>query len=107
MQATEWREKLRVLFPAAFTIGYASHLLGDVYRILLAGEYFTARFLLYPIYALPEAAADQIAPWTRILDYYQHMQNQIEIGLILLAVVVFLGVRLWAARSKSCPKTPR
>jgi ABC-type microcin C transport system permease subunit YejB len=107
VQATEWREKLRVLFPAAFTIGYASHLLGDVYQFLLAGQYFKARFLLYPIYALPEASADQIAPWTRILDYYQHMQNQLEIGLILLAVVVFLGVRLWTARSKSRPKIPR
>jgi len=97
-QATDWREQLRVLSPAAFTIGYASHLFGDVYRSVLAGQYLEGRFLLYPIYALPETSADQIPPWIRILNYYQHMENQVEMGVILLAGVVFLGVRIRTAR---------
>lgn len=106
-EATDWREQLRVLFPAAFTVGYVSHLFGDVYRLVLSRQFLEGRFLLYPIYAVPGASADQTPPWIRILDYYQHTANHLEIGLILLAVALFIGVRLWIARSKSRPKMPR
>jgi len=40
-------ERLRIVTPGAFAIGYASHLLGDTYQFLIAGDLWAARFLVY------------------------------------------------------------
>ena len=87
-------EQLRIVTPAAFAIGYASHLLGDTYRFLLTGDVWTARFLLYPLFPVPESPSDDIAPWVRLFEIYQEMGTHPQIGLIVLAVVVFVGVRV-------------
>jgi len=38
----------------AFTIGYLSHLLGDSYRSLLAGQWADVSFLLWPVFPPPD-----------------------------------------------------
>lgn len=87
-------ERLRIVTPAAFAIGYASHLLGDTYRFLLTGDLWAARFLLYPLFPVPESPSDDIAPWVRLFEIYQEMGSHPQITLIGLAVIVFVGLRV-------------
>ncbi|WP_277552331.1 metal-dependent hydrolase [Halobaculum limi] len=87
-------DRLRRLTPAAFAIGYASHLLGDTYTFFLSGKYYAARFLLYPLFPVPESPADEIAPWTRMIRIYQDMDTHPQIELIVAALAVFVGLRL-------------
>ena len=99
--ATRLPDQLRRTLPAAFSIGYASHLLGDAHEALLAGNLWEARFILYPLYQLPASPADEVAPWIRLLDIYQQMETHPHIGLILVTLTVFVGVRVrthWATR---------
>jgi hypothetical protein len=84
---------LQVL-PAPFSIAYASHLLGDSYEALLAGDFSAARFLLYPLYGVPTSPADEIAPWIRLLNIYRDMETHPHLEVILLAAVVFVVFRL-------------
>jgi hypothetical protein len=95
-KTTTVAERLRSHTSAAFAVGYGSHLLGDTYRFVLAGDLWSARFLLYPLVAVPESPADKIAPWIRLIRIYQEMGSHPQIGLILLALVVFVGLRLFA-----------
>lgn len=87
-------ERLRAVTPAAFTLGYASHLLGDTYQFFLAGDLWAARFLMYPLASVPESSADDVAPWIRLFRIYQEMGTHPQLNLILLAMVVFVGLRL-------------
>jgi hypothetical protein len=87
-------ERLRIVTPAAFAIGYASHLLGDTYRFLFAGDLWAARFLVYPLFPVPESPSDNIAPWVRLFEIYQEMGTHPQITLIVLAGVVFVGLRV-------------
>lgn len=94
-------ERLRSITPAAFAIGYASHLVGDTYRFFLAGDFWTARFLLYPLFPVPESPADEVAPWIRLFEIYQEMGSHPQVGIIALASVVFLSLRIhryWHSR---------
>jgi hypothetical protein len=86
---------LQVL-PAAFSIAYLSHLIGDASKALLAGNYFEARFLLYPLYGLPESPADDIPPWVRLFEVYQSMDSHPQVLLILGALLLFIGLRIWS-----------
>ena len=83
--------------PAAFTIGYAAHLLGDAWRGLLSGDFVSVRFLVYPVFGVPRSSSDNIAPWVRILEIYQDPVAAVHIEIVLIALVVFVSVRLWAA----------
>lgn len=87
-------DRLRRVTPAAFAIGYASHLLGDTYRFFLAGDWWTARFLLYPLFPVPESPSDEIAPWVRLFRIYQEMGSHPQLNLILLAIGVFVLLRV-------------
>lgn len=87
-------ERLRIVTPAAFTIGYASHLLGDTYQFLLAGDLWAARFLVYPLVPVPVSSADDVAPWIRLLRIYKDMGSHPQVNIIILAVTVFVGLRL-------------
>lgn len=90
-----WQSALARVTPAAFAIGYASHLLGDTYRFLLSGQFYAARFLLYPLFSVPESPADEIPPWIRLARIYRDMESHPQIELIGAALVVFVAVRLW------------
>jgi hypothetical protein len=61
---------------------------------LLAGDLWAARFLLYPLFPVPESPGDDIAPWVRLFEIYQEMGTHPQIPLIVLAVVVFVGLRV-------------
>lgn len=91
----DWREQLRTLGPLAFTVGYVSHLVGDTYRVVLAGQYTDARFVLWPIYRMPDSPADDIPPWIRLLQIYRDMETHPNLELIVLAVAVFISLRLY------------
>ncbi|TKX60769.1 metal-dependent hydrolase, partial [Halorubrum sp. SP9] len=71
-----------------------SHLLGDTYRFLLSGDLWAARVLLYPLFPVPESPADDIAPWIRLFEIYQEMSTHPQITLIVVAIVVFVGLRV-------------
>lgn len=87
-------ERLRVVTPTAFAVGYASHLLGDTYRFLLAGDLWDARFLVYPLFSVPASSADDVLPWVRLFRIYREMWTHPQLNVIALAVVVFLGLRV-------------
>lgn len=89
-----WQDKLRVHAPLAFTVGYGSHLLGDSWKALAAGRIHDARFLLWPIFRLPDAPGDDIPPWVRLLRIYQDMNAHPQTELVVAAVLVFVGIRL-------------
>lgn len=87
-------ERLRIVTPIAFAIGYLSHLVGDSYRSLLAGDFWKVRFLLYPIYNVPRSPLSDIPPWTQLSRTYDQMDTHPESNLIILAAVVFVGARV-------------
>ena len=87
-------DRVRALTPAAFAVGYLSHLLGDTYRFLLAGDLQAARFLLYPLFPVPVSPADDVAPWIRLIRIYQNMETHPQLELISVAIVVFVGLRV-------------
>lgn len=87
-------ERLRTVTPAAFTIGYASHLIGDTYQFLIVGDLWAARFLVYPLVSVPVSPADDIAPWIRLFRIYQEMGSHPQLNVIVLAIVVFVGLRV-------------
>lgn len=91
--AERW-EALLAVTPAAFGIGYVSHLLGDLSDPFLAGNYDDMRFVLYPIYRIPGGPGDEVAPWIRLLRIYRGMETHPQIELILLALVVFAWIRV-------------
>ncbi|MCY4732180.1 metal-dependent hydrolase [Natronomonas gomsonensis] len=92
---TAWQGRLRDLTPVAFASGYLSHLLGDLYGPAIAGS-ADVRFVLYPIYAIPRAPGDDIAPWIRLVRIYREMGTHPQLELILLASVVFVGLHRWS-----------
>lgn len=90
--------------PAAFAVGYASHLLGDAWRGLLAGDFLSVRFLAYPLFGVPRSPADDVAPWVRVLEIYRDPAAAVHVEVVAVAVVVFVGLRLWASRRGRWPK---
>ncbi|MDB2293268.1 metal-dependent hydrolase [Halorubrum ezzemoulense] len=102
-------EHLRIVTPAAFAIGYLSHLGGDTYRFLLTGDFWSVRFLVYPVFPVSRSPASDIAPWTRMFRIYQEMGTHPQLNVILLAIIVFVGLRLhayWNGRSPTTDDAP-
>jgi hypothetical protein len=89
-----WRAAVCQGTPLAFAIGYAGHLVGDAYGAVVAGDPSQSRFLLYPLYIIPESAADETAPWIRLIETYQTMSTHPQLELILLAASVFTVARI-------------
>jgi hypothetical protein len=87
--------RLQATVPAAFVIGYGAHLLGDAYHGLFAGEFFSVRFLVYPLYPLSPYSGDAIAPWVRVLDIYRDPAAAIHVEVVATALLVFVGLRVW------------
>nr|WP_312907624.1 metal-dependent hydrolase [Natronosalvus caseinilyticus] len=95
--AHHWIQRLSAVTPAAFAIGYLSHLVGDSIGPLRSGTYAELTFLLWPALPAPRYTADSVAPWVRLLEVYQQPQTHPELPLIVTALVVFIGIRVWAA----------
>jgi len=95
---TTWQDRIRLTAPAGIAIGYGSHLLGDVYRVVLTGQYADARFLFYPLYMMPESPADETPPWLRLVKIYQNMETHPQIELIIVSLVLFIGLRIYARK---------
>lgn len=91
--ADELPDRLRRHTPVAFTIGYASHLVGDTWHALAAGRIYDARFVLWPLYRMPASPADDMPPLTRMLQIYQEMETHPDLEVIVPAAVVFVGIR--------------
>lgn len=83
--------------PVAVAVGYATHLLGDSYRALLARNYADAAFLLYPFVPPQTYPNDEIPPWVRLRRIYLEGGGDVAVRLVLAAAVVFVGLRIWAA----------
>lgn len=93
---SKYSATLAAFAPASFTIAYSSHLLGDLQRTVLAGEPHNARWILWPIYPVGRSAASDIPPWLRMLNIYQNMETHPQIWLIILALSVFVALRIRA-----------
>jgi hypothetical protein len=91
-------DRVRRLTPAAFAVGYAAHLLGDAWQGLLRGDLYSVRFLAYPLFGVPRSPSDDISPWMRVLELYREPAAAMHLEIVVAAVVVFVGVRVWAAQ---------
>ncbi|MFD1570476.1 metal-dependent hydrolase [Halorubrum laminariae] len=100
-------DRLRRVTPAAFTIGYAAHLLGDAWQGLIRGDLVSVRFLAYPLFGVPRSPSDDIAPWVRVLEIYREPAAAVHLEIVVAALVVFVGLRLWAARRGQWPERGR
>jgi hypothetical protein len=87
--------RLRASIPTAFVIGYAGHLLGDAAYGLFSGEFFSVRFLVYPVSALSRSAGDEVAPWVRVINLYDDPSSVIHVEIVTAALIVFIGLRVW------------
>ncbi|WP_254533371.1 metal-dependent hydrolase [Natrinema gelatinilyticum] len=94
--AHRWVGRLCVVTPAAFSIGYLSHLVGDSLGPLRAGAYDSLTYLGWPLLAAPRYAGDSVAPWIRILELYRQSGTHPERPLIVTALLVFISLRVWA-----------
>ncbi|ELY76275.1 hypothetical protein C488_08377 [Natrinema pellirubrum DSM 15624] len=94
--AHHWVERLAPVTPAAFSIGYLSHLVGDSLEPLLAGASTDVTYLGWPLLAAPRYAGDSVAPWVRLLALYRQPWTHPEAPLIVMALLVFVSLRVWA-----------
>lgn len=92
----------RGALTAAFSVGVFTHLLGDSWQALLAGDFGSATFLLWPLFPAPTYPKDSL------LDHLVVMRRQFallsdlsletllttQVGQQLLLMVVLVG--LWA-----------
>ena len=85
--------------PAAFAVGYLSHLLGDSLGALAAGRYGDLTFLLWPVLPPPAYSADAVSPVVRLLALYRTPLAHPELELILLAGGVFVALEARERRS--------
>lgn len=84
--------------PLAVTVGYASHLVGDAYEAVLAGQYGALSFLFFPLGAAPLSPADNIPPWVRLWRVYTAGGPDELLPLVTLAGLVFVGSVAWQRR---------
>jgi len=96
--AYRWVEQLSAVTPAAFAIGYLSHLVGDSLGPLHVGAYAELTYLGWPLLAPPQYAGDSVAPWVRLLELYQQPGTHPQLSLIVTALLVFVALRVWAYR---------
>lgn len=83
-------------------IGLVSHVLADSYRLLLAGEWSEARYLLYPLTDPLVYPGDGTPPLARILSHYASMGVTAETVAVALAAV---GV-VWHVRRARRSRRP-
>lgn len=91
----DWRRRLSLRTPGAVLIGYASHLLGDLAGSIFSGDPWSARFLLWPLLAMPRLPKDDTAPWIRLIQIYQNPTAHPQLEIIIIAFSVFLALRLY------------
>lgn len=89
-----WREHPRKVTPLAFTVGYGSHLVGDVLTVILSGRPLDKRFLVWPIYRIPSNGSDSIAPWLRLYRIYGAMEAIPHLELFVAAGAIFGLIRV-------------
>ncbi|RQG89707.1 metal-dependent hydrolase [Natrarchaeobius chitinivorans] len=92
-----WIAQLSAVTPAAFAIGYLSHLVGDSIGPLLAGNHSGLSFLFWPFLPGPQYSGDSVAPWVRLLEVYLQPHTHPELPLIAVGVFVFVSLRVWHA----------
>ncbi|MDS0475686.1 metal-dependent hydrolase [Natrinema sp. 1APR25-10V2] len=94
--AHRWGARLYAVTPAAFAIGYLSHLVGDSLAPLRVGASAELTYLGWPLLAAPRYTGDSVAPWVRLLELYRQPGTHPELRLIVTALLVFIGLRIWA-----------
>ncbi|WP_411964446.1 metal-dependent hydrolase [Haloferax sp. YSMS24] len=73
----------------AFTVGVLSHYVGDTYRSLLAGNFDSVRFLLWPVFPPLDYPVDSTPPWIRAINSVTNPQHRIQFVLVGIAVAIW------------------
>lgn len=90
------RFRRRELWPP-LCIGVISHILGDLYRHVLAGEWSELRFLLWPIVPPIDYSGDAIPPWIRLLDRQFGLGMRFQLLLAVIAGIIWA----WSRRRRA------
>jgi hypothetical protein len=89
----------------AFGFGHLSHIVGDIVVMDFSrpGAVSDLSFLLYPVLPAPLYASDNVAPWVRVLRYYQSPELTPGLLLIPVTLLTFILVEL-RRRRRVTPK---
>lgn len=82
----------------ACIVGVLSHYLGDTYRLALAGDWYSARFLLWPVFPAIDYPSDGVPPWIRVINSFGDPRFYFQYGLAALAFGIWLYD--WYTRSR-------
>lgn len=83
----------------ALTVGVLSHYVGDTYRLLLAGDFGSVRFLLWPVLPALDYPSDGIPPWIRAIESVTDPQHPVQFVLVAVAVAIW-AYDLYARRGR-------
>ncbi|SEL82941.1 metal-dependent hydrolase [Haloferax larsenii] len=76
----------------AWGVGLVSHYVGDVYALALAGDWWTMRFLLWPVFpTVLYPDADAIPPWVRVVNSLGDPRFRVQNALFALAGVLWIA----------------
>lgn len=80
----------------AFGFGHLSHLVADAVRISFSGLRVghDVNFLLWPLLPASLYPGDSVAPWARLVDYYQSPELTPGLALLPVAFAVFVLVEV-------------
>lgn len=94
-------------YGLAFVLGVLSHYVGDTYRLLLAGDWYAARFLLWPVVPPIDYPSDGIPPWIRVINSIGDPRFTFQYALAALALGIWLYDRHTRSQTGAIDSTER
>ncbi|ELZ55710.1 MULTISPECIES: metal-dependent hydrolase [unclassified Haloferax] len=85
----------------ALVVATLSHYLGDTSRALLAGDWGSMQFLLWPLFPATDYAADSVPPWVRVLESLGDPRYNLQYALAVVAFGIWLVNRLDNRRARA------
>ncbi|KAB1198224.1 metal-dependent hydrolase [Haloferax sp. MBLA0078] len=86
-------------YAIAGSVGLLSHYVGDVYKTALTGDWWSMRFLLWPLY--PVSPSDGTPPWIRVIESSGDPQYRAQNALAVFAVLLWAANKIWRAQRNS------
>ncbi|WP_416840430.1 metal-dependent hydrolase [Haloferax sp. DFSO52] len=76
-------------YAVALSVGVLSHYLGDSYRAFLAGDWYSTRYLLWPVFPAIDYPSDGVPPWVRAINSVSNPNHRVQWVLVVIALAVW------------------